>query len=230
VRPAYVGVQRSAAQLDVDERLGALHATGVLGGGNGSGRRFEQLRHLDRDELGAGSEQWRGRGRGSLRRHVHVQRRDRRTGAFDAATGAPLAHQIGVQAVREGYPRDRRARLIAGGQNFRGSVHFLMDTIISLGARLFKVPPRDAYCFPTHLPSKTFHTALQHWRSTMGSDQLIGRYSRLRPELLDAYAQQYWHGDHIDRLANELAQTERDIAAPAPRDEQCSDALPPLTA
>lgn len=105
-----------------------------------------------------------------------------------------------------------------------------MDTIISLGARLFKVPPQDAYCFPTHLPSKTFHTALQHWRSTMGSDQLIGRYSRLRPELLDAYAQQYWHGDHIDRLANELAQTERDIAAPAPRDEQCSDALPPLTA
>jgi hypothetical protein len=65
---------------------------------------------------------------------------------------------------------------------------------------------------------------------TMGSDQLMARYSRLRQELTDAFARQPWHGDHIDRLANELAQTERGIAAPAPRDEQCSDALPPLTA
>ena len=36
---------------------------------------------------------------------------------LDAAPGTPLAHEIGVQTVRERDTRDRRAWLIAGGQN-----------------------------------------------------------------------------------------------------------------
>jgi hypothetical protein len=37
-------------------------------------------------------------------------------GKFDAATGAPLVHEIGVQPVRNGDSRDRRARSIASSQ------------------------------------------------------------------------------------------------------------------
>lgn len=47
----------------------------------------------------------------------------------------------------------------------------------------------------------------------MTLDQLIGRYFRLRQELAIAYAQKPWHAPRIDRLANELSETERLIAA-----------------
>ena len=60
-------------------------------------------------------------------------------------------------------------------------------------------------------------------------DQLMGRYSRLRQELSNAYGQRPWHSDRIDRLASELAATERDIAALGPHDEQCCDTLPSFT-
>ena len=46
----------------------------------------------------------------------------------------------------------------------------------------------------------------------MTLDQLMGRYFRLKQELSIACAQQTWHSGHIDRLANELAETERQIA------------------
>ena len=46
----------------------------------------------------------------------------------------------------------------------------------------------------------------------MPLDQLMGRYFRLRQELEVAYGQKPWHGSRIDRLANELAATERQIA------------------
>ena len=46
----------------------------------------------------------------------------------------------------------------------------------------------------------------------MTLDQLMGRYFRLQQELSIAYAQQPWHSGRIDRLANELADTERQIA------------------
>lgn len=42
---------------------------------------------------------------------------------------------------------------------------------------------------------------------------LIGRYFRLKQELAIAYNAQPWHSGRIDRLANELSATEREIAA-----------------
>ena len=42
--------------------------------------------------------------------------------------------------------------------------------------------------------------------------QLMGRYFRLKQELEIAYAQKPWHGLLIDRLANDLCETERLIA------------------
>ena len=62
---------------------------------------------------------------------------------FDAATGAPLAHEIGVQAVREGDPGDRRARLIAGGQHIR----LELGTVPTARSRsgVHRCPPRNRW-------------------------------------------------------------------------------------
>jgi hypothetical protein len=46
----------------------------------------------------------------------------------------------------------------------------------------------------------------------MNLDQLMGRYFRLKQELSIAYRQQPWHSGRIDRLADALASTEREIA------------------
>jgi hypothetical protein len=47
----------------------------------------------------------------------------------------------------------------------------------------------------------------------MSLEQLIGRHFRLQRELGIAYSTVPWHTGRIDRLANELAATEREIAA-----------------
>jgi membrane protein required for beta-lactamase induction len=47
----------------------------------------------------------------------------------------------------------------------------------------------------------------------MDLEQLVGRYSRLQRELSAAYSMLPWHSARIDRLANDLAATERQIAA-----------------
>lgn len=47
----------------------------------------------------------------------------------------------------------------------------------------------------------------------MTLDQLMGRYFRLQQELQIAYAQKPWHGALLDRIANDLSETERLIAA-----------------
>ena len=62
----------------------------------------------------------------------------------------------------------------------------------------------------------------------MDLEQLMGRYFRLKQELSIAYKAKPWHGARIDRLADDLAATERDIAALQPLDEQCNDPLPSL--
>ena len=46
----------------------------------------------------------------------------------------------------------------------------------------------------------------------MNSDQLTGRYCRLQHELAVAYGSVPWNTGHIDRLTDELAETEREIA------------------
>lgn len=57
----------------------------------------------------------------------------------------------------------------------------------------------------------------------MHLEQLMGRYFRLKQELSMAYRQQPWHSARVDRLADDLAATEREIAALQPSDEQCGD-------
>jgi hypothetical protein len=46
----------------------------------------------------------------------------------------------------------------------------------------------------------------------MDLEQLMGRYFRLKQELSIAYRAQPWHSGRIDRLADDLAATEREIA------------------
>ena len=47
----------------------------------------------------------------------------------------------------------------------------------------------------------------------MDLEQMMGRYLRLKRELSAAYDALPWNTARIDRLANELAATERDLAA-----------------
>ena len=59
----------------------------------------------------------------------------------------------------------------------------------------------------------------------MDLEQLMGRYFRLKQELASAYREQPWHGARVDRLADDLAATERQIAALQPFDEQCGEPM-----
>jgi hypothetical protein len=47
----------------------------------------------------------------------------------------------------------------------------------------------------------------------MELESLMGRYFRLRQELSIAYRARPWLGNRIDRLADDLAATEREIGA-----------------
>ena len=47
----------------------------------------------------------------------------------------------------------------------------------------------------------------------MELEPLMGRYFRLRQELAIAYRARPWLGNRIDRLAEDLAATEREIGA-----------------
>lgn len=49
-------------------------------------------------------------------------------------------------------------------------------------------------------------------------EQLMGRYFRLKQELAQAYREQPWNGSRVDRLADDLSATEREIAALQPAD------------
>ena len=53
----------------------------------------------------------------------------------------------------------------------------------------------------------------------MGYTELTGKYQRLRLELEEAYAAPAWNRSRIDRIADEIAATERALAS-APRDEE----------
>jgi hypothetical protein len=59
----------------------------------------------------------------------------------------------------------------------------------------------------------------------MNLDQLMGRYFRLKQELSIAYRQQPWQSGRIDRLADDLASTELEIAERQRADEQIAGRL-----
>jgi outer membrane murein-binding lipoprotein Lpp len=56
--------------------------------------------------------------------------------------------------------------------------------------------------------------------------QLIGRYMRLKDELVVAYSARQWHPARVDRLACDLEATARQIQERQPRDEQVNERLP----
>ena len=58
----------------------------------------------------------------------------------------------------------------------------------------------------------------------MTLEQLTGKYARLRQELADASSASAWRAGRIDRIAEELADTERALAAYQPVDEQAESA------
>ena len=60
----------------------------------------------------------------------------------------------------------------------------------------------------------------------MNLDQMMGRHSRLRQELSIAYGARPWQGGRIDRLTNDLASTERDIAALHATDRKATSTRP----
>lgn len=59
----------------------------------------------------------------------------------------------------------------------------------------------------------------------MTLEQLVGRYMRLRSELSNAYEARTPNTEHVNRLSDEIAATERIIAQVQPADEQTSDLL-----
>ena len=54
----------------------------------------------------------------------------------------------------------------------------------------------------------------------MGFTELTGKYRRLRLELEEAYAAPAWNRSKIDRIADEIAATERARASAPPDEEQ----------
>jgi len=56
-------------------------------------------------------------------------------------------------------------------------------------------------------------------------EQMTGHYVRLRQELATAYVARPWHSGHIDRLANDLATIERQLAIATRVDRQCSEPI-----
>ena len=50
----------------------------------------------------------------------------------------------------------------------------------------------------------------------MTVEQLFGKYRRLQGELAQAYAEGDWNHARVDRIANEIARVEHELAAQAP--------------
>lgn len=59
----------------------------------------------------------------------------------------------------------------------------------------------------------------------MTPEQLSGKHARLRQELAQAYSESAWRAGRIDRIADELVQTEKALATNQPSDEQTEDLL-----
>ena len=61
--------------------------------------------------------------------------------------------------------------------------------------------------------------------TSMTPEQLTGKHARLRQELAEAHSEPAWRAGRIDRIADELAETERALATQQPSDEQTEDPL-----
>jgi hypothetical protein len=59
----------------------------------------------------------------------------------------------------------------------------------------------------------------------MTPEQLTGKHARLRQELAEAYSAPAWRVGRIDRIAEELAETERAMTSAHPTDEQTDNSL-----
>jgi hypothetical protein len=59
----------------------------------------------------------------------------------------------------------------------------------------------------------------------MTPEQLTGKHARLRQELAEAYLAPAWRAGRIDRIAEELVETERAMAVNQAPDEQTDNSL-----
>lgn len=62
----------------------------------------------------------------------------------------------------------------------------------------------------------------------MDHEQLMGRFLRLKLELAVACRAQPWQSARVDRIADDLACTERQLAALRPVAEQCDESMLPF--
>lgn len=62
----------------------------------------------------------------------------------------------------------------------------------------------------------------------MDQEQLMGRFIRLKQELAVAYRAEPWQSARVDRIADDLADTERQLVALRPLDEQCGESILPF--
>lgn len=60
----------------------------------------------------------------------------------------------------------------------------------------------------------------------MTDPNLLGTYVELRAQLAAAYSATHWSSDVVDRIADDLAVVEFELAKCQPVDEQTSDPLP----
>ena len=63
----------------------------------------------------------------------------------------------------------------------------------------------------------------------MSVDQLFGKYRRLKKDLSVAYSQPQWNAALVDRLVDEIALVEREIAMRAPPGLMVPMARPPAS-
>ena len=63
---------------------------------------------------------------------------------------------------------------------------------------------------------------------TLTFDQLVGKYTRLRAELVAAYSALFWDTRHIARLDDEIEATGRAITRAQSAHEWADDTLPAL--
>ena len=69
------------------------------------------------------------------------------------------------------------------------------------------------------------HILATPMNDSMTPEQLTGKHARLRQELAEAYSAPAWRVGRIDRIAEELAETERAMASGQPLDEQTDSPL-----
>ena len=100
-----------------------------------------------------------------------------------------------------------------------------------VGLRFPSSPPLTRHFAPQQLYETVtlgswLHRMLLSTMMTMTLEQLVGKYTRLRAELVAAYSALFWDTRHIARLDDEIEATGVAITQAQPLDEQTNDTMP----